>query len=176
MIRHFILQAGAAAVLGASVLAAGAPAVAAHAQASPNWLVFNTKAHTATLTLVAGYSDDQSGFNFNGYAKGAMVVTVRSGDKVTVVFSNKAPMPHSAEITAYSQRAAVVGFKPAFAGAYSPDPTVGVTPGKVQRFSFVAKATGTYAIVCSVPGHAAGGMWDTLKVVAKGTPSITISR
>jgi glucose dehydrogenase len=41
-----------------------------------------------------------------------------------------------------------------------------------QSFTFTASATGTYAIVCGVPGHAVAGMWDVLQVTKGGTATI----
>ena len=68
------------ALAGATALALtlpGVPAAAAHRPASaPHWLVADTKKHTATLTLVAGYNSAVGGFNFNGYGKGKMVISV----------------------------------------------------------------------------------------------------
>jgi uncharacterized cupredoxin-like copper-binding protein len=40
------------------------------------------------------------------------------------------------------------------------------------HFNFVPNKAGKYAIVCAVPGHAAGGMWDVFMVTKGGKPSI----
>src|SRR5437868_15542947 len=40
----------------------------------PQWLASNTTTHTITLTLIAAYSNALSGFNFNGYGHGKMVI------------------------------------------------------------------------------------------------------
>ena len=40
-------------------------------------------------------------------------------------------------------------------------------------FEFTPSVMGNYRIDCLVPGHEPAGMWDTLKVVDSGTPSIT---
>ena len=166
------------ALAGATALAVavpGLPAAAAHQPAgTPRWLVA-TGRNTVTLTLTAAYTNAGSGFNFDGDAKGKMVVSVPVGYKVNVVFSNKSTIPHSAVVTAYSKRTAASGFTPAFRGAQSPNPTSGSTKGTTQHFTFTANKVGTYAIVCAVPGHAAGGMWDVFKVTRAGSkPSIKV--
>src|SRR5919202_5986886 len=65
----------------------------------PQWLAANTTTHTITLTLIAAYSDALSGFNFNGYGHGKMVISVPVGWHVTVIFRNRSALPHSALVT-----------------------------------------------------------------------------
>jgi hypothetical protein len=61
---------------------------------------------------------------------------------------------------------------PAFPGSSSPDPSAGIAKLKVpQVFSFTASKVGTYAILCGVPGHAIGGMWNVFKVANVDTAS-----
>lgn len=151
------------------------PLVPAHA-AAPRWLVVNARKHTATLTLIAGYDDALGGFNFDGYGKGKMIVSVPAGYRVHVAFSNRGKYPHSAVVVAYAHRGDVAGYTPAFRGAASPDDANGVMPGAVQRFSFVANKAGTYALVCGVSGHEGAGMWDVLKVTKGGKASLTVKK
>jgi len=140
------------------------------------WLVANTKARTATLTLIAGYNNARGGFNFDGYANGTMVVGVPSGYRVTVVYSNRGQYPHGVVITPYAKKNALTDFPLAFRGAASTDPANGVATGTAQRFSFTANRVGTYAIMCAVGGHEHAGMWDVLKVTRGGAPLFTIVR
>jgi sulfocyanin len=166
------------ALAGATALALALPCLptaAAHRPAgTPRWLVVNAKAHTVNLTLTAAYNGNVGGFNFDGDARGKMVVSVPVGYTVNVIFTNKSAVPHSAVITAYSKRSSASGFTPAFRGAESKNPTTGITKGTTQRFSFRANKVGTYAIVCAVPGHAVGGMWDVLKVTRGGMATIKV--
>src|SRR5919199_4974164 len=138
----------------------------------PQWLAANATTHTITLTLIAAYSNALSGFNFNGYGHGKMVVSVPVGSHVTVIFRNKSAVPHSALVTAYAKRTSTSGFSPVFSGASSPHPARGIVAGQTQRFSFVAVREGTYALVCAVPGHAAAGMWDVLQVTRGGKAAL----
>ena len=163
--------------LAAGLLATGLalPLASAHA-ATPRWLTVNAKAHAVTLTVIAGYTDALGGFNFDGYGRGRMVVTVPAGYRVHVVFSNRGKYPHSVAVVAYAHRGDTAGYTPAFHGAISPDAANGIMAGTVQRFAFVAGKVGTYALVCGVPGHESAGMWDVLKVTHGGQASLTIQK
>jgi hypothetical protein len=167
--RHFALAAGLIAV-GLAL-----PRASAHA-ATPRWLTVNAKAHAVTLTVIAGYNDALGGFNFDGYGRGQMVVSVPAGYHVNVIFYNRGKYPHSVAVVAYAHRGDTAGYTPAFHGAISPDAANGIMAGTVQRFSFVAGKVGTYALVCAVSGHEGVGMWDVLKVTRGGQASLTIKK
>ena len=150
-----------------------APVQLSHA-AKPKWLTWNASTHTAAITLIASYNSALDGYNFNGYGKGKMVITVPVGAHVKVTFKNKSSaLTHSALVTPYSQRNSAGTFPLAFPGASTSDPTTGTAADVTEHFSFVASKVGTYAIVCAVPGHNAFGMWDTLKVVKSGSAKIS---
>lgn len=133
------------------------------------WMTYSTYAHTATLKLVAGYNSELGGLNYNGYGRGKMVVSVPTGWKVTVDFSNQGRLPHSVAIT-HSARSTA----PAFPGAALPpsELTAGIAPGRSAAFTFTTGTPGTYRIACLVPGHQSAGMWDTFMVTG---PSVTPS-
>jgi sulfocyanin len=140
--------------------------------APPQWLVATTTTRTITLTLIAAYTSALSGFNFNGYGHGEMVMSVPVGSHVTVIFRNRSALPHSALVTTYARKTSTTGFSPVFSGASSPDAARGIAAGQTQRFSFVADRVGSYALVCAVPGHAAAGMWDVLQVTQGGKAAL----
>lgn len=75
-------------------------------------------------------------------------LTAKAG-KVTITFTNAAPLGHNLTIQQGSG-GAVVGASPTFSGG-SKTLTVALKPG-------------TYTYFCSVPGHRAGGMEGTIKV------------
>jgi len=172
--RPFILAS--ALTLTLTLATASVPLCASAAVAPPpaHWFSANVRARAATLTLIAGYTDALGGFNFDGYGKGAMVVSVPSGYRVTILYHNKGAYPHSVLVTPYARKDLVEGWPVAFRGAASSDATNGASPGAMQRFSFVADRVGTYAIICAVAGHEQAGMWDVLGVTRGGKPSITI--
>ena len=61
---------------------------------------------------------------------------------------------------------------PAFPGATTPDPVLGLEKGKTARFTFTASRAGTYRIACLVPGHEEARMWDVLVVGGVKRPTI----
>jgi len=150
------------------------PFASAAAPPLSHWFSANTRARTATLTLIAGYTDALGGFNFDGYGKGAMVVSVPSGYRVTILYRNNGQYPHSVLVTPYARKDLVTNWPVAFRGAASRDATNGASPGATQRSSFVADRVGTYAIICAVAGHEQAGMWDVLRVTRGGKPSIMV--
>lgn len=152
---------------------------ASSAAKDPTWIT--TKGKVVTLTVIAAYKNVAAGFNFNGYAKGKMTITVPTGDTVNVVFSNATSITHSAQIIAAPKKGTPVqgpgSVADAFKGASSPDPKDGVTKGVTQKFSFLATKAGNYQLICAVPGHLVAGMWDNFVVSSKvKTGTITISK
>lgn len=144
--------------------------------ATPRWLTYDARKHQATLTLIAGYDNALSGFNFNGDGKGRMVVSIPRGYHVVVHFSNHGAYPHSVVITPYALKDnpqyQESGYPNAFKGSSTPDNTIGIDSSHaVESIAFTASKVGSYAIVCGVSGHEPIGMWDVLKVTSGGTPS-----
>jgi sulfocyanin len=133
--------------------------------AEPQWVQWDAGSKTANVTLVAAYNGTNGYFNFDGYATGHLTITVPVGAKVVVSFTNKAGLPHSAVVTPFASHTLPGNFPLAFPGSSTPDPAAGAASVKVpQVFTFTAGKAGQYAIVCGVPGHALGGMWDILTV------------
>lgn len=109
-----------------------------------------------------------TGFNFDGYSKGQMTVTVPQGWKVNVHCSNQTSIPHSCAVVADANSTS-----PVFPGAASPNPDSGLSRGQSAIFSFTATNPGHYRIVCLVPGHESDGMWDSFNVISAGSPSVS---
>jgi sulfocyanin len=145
-------------------------AVQAHtpagAAATPTWVT--TQGKVVHLTLIAGYNNTNSGFNFDGAAHGQMTVTVPLGDRVVATFKNNAQgVQHNVVVIAYTRSLPASGSSPAFQGAASPTPQFGQgspQQGAPQTFSFVANKAGRYMLICGIAGHAIAGMWDNLVV------------
>jgi hypothetical protein len=156
----------------ASVLFATSALAAPQAKSSAakKWLSVNTSTRTATYTWINGYNGKNNGYNIDGYFNGQMVLTVPVGWTVKVKCSvaSSSPVNHSCAVTKK-----LSATKTAFAHAAIKDPTGGLVPGGSETFKFVPTTTGTYKMLCLVPGHEEAGHWDTLKVIASGTPSIT---
>ena len=154
------------AIIAAAALLVVVPAAAAGAG---RWITWNAAARTVDLTLVAGYDGSNNGFNFDGYGRGRLLVQVPLGWRVTVTCRNTGSMRHSCAIVRGPMTAV-----PAFPGATTPDPVLGLAKGKTARFTFTASRAGTYRIACLVPGHEEARMWDVLVVGGVRRPSIQV--
>lgn len=128
--------------------------------ASSQWMPQqNPMAKTVTFKVVAAYNNAANGYNFDGGAHGNLTFTVPVDWKVTMRFTNRAAVPHSAVVAA-SRTAST----PAFAGAATPSPTSGLPKGQAASFTFTANRAGNYYLVCAVPGHEVLGMWDKVVI------------
>jgi hypothetical protein len=153
------------------LVAAGVLALLAPASTKPppaRFFHVDQSAKKEIVSLVAGYNDDNSGFNFDGYSRGEMLVTAPRGWRVVVRCSNRSSVRHSCSVVRGPMSA-----KPAFPHAYTPNPRQGLGPGQSATFSFRASRNGVFRFACLVPGHEEARMWDVLKVVRHGRPSIT---
>jgi sulfocyanin SoxE-like protein len=130
------------------------------------FLKVDARTHTASVTLIASYNGTNNGFNFDGYSRELMWKVPR-GWTVRVLCENRGSLRHSCAVVANS-----LATKPAFPGASTRHPKVGLAPGKKARFSFRAAKAGTYRFACLVPGHEDARMWDVLKIVRRGKPSV----
>src|SRR5438552_1900034 len=94
-----------AVLLGATSMAAATtrPATARPATArpatTPTWVT--TTGKVVHLTVIAGWNNNNAGFNFDGAAHGQMVVTVPLGAKVIASFKNTVNTPHNVVIIPY---------------------------------------------------------------------------
>jgi plastocyanin len=172
MTRHSLVAVGACLLLGMACWPGLAGPTGRARAAEPVWVRWDPSSNTASVTIQAAYNEVGSGFNFDGYNMGHLTIIVPLRAKVVVDFTNRSDVPHSVVITAYNLRSSVGPFPPAFPGASIPNPSAGVANLKVPEvFSFTASKVGTYAMVCGVPGHAVGGMWDVFQVANVATAS-----
>jgi Sulfocyanin (SoxE) domain len=151
------------------VIAAAAVALSLAAQAPPpprKFLAVDAHRHRVTITLIASYDGENNGFNFDGYSR-FLMWTVPKGWTVRVVCRNRGPLRHSCAVV---QNAGST--KPAFRGASSPQPQLGLEAGHVARFTFRASRKGVYRFACLVQGHEEARMWDVLKITRGGKPSV----
>ncbi len=160
--------ASAATLLATLLLAAAAPATATRPNPA-QFLASNAAGKLVHLTLLAGLGAANNGFNFDGYGRGELLVRVPLGWRVVVDCENRGGLRHSCAIVHGSLAAT-----PAFRGAATKQPAVGLSPGAKATFSFTAGRTGTFRIACLVPGHEQARMWDVLVVGRGGRPSISV--
>jgi len=142
-----------AAVLAIVLVAAGAPS---RGQTAPP--------KTAEFTLVAGKTPANGTFNFNGYAKGAMTITVPVGWRVVIHYTNGSALRHSFSVIPYTGTQPDKSEPPVFAGAATRDPVSGIAVGGQETITFVAGKPGKYEYFCGILGHALAGMWNYLVV------------
>jgi len=130
------------------------------------FLAVDAQGHRVTVTLIASYNGENGGFNFDGYSR-VLMWTVPRGWTVRVVCRNRGPLRHSCAVVQGADSA-----KPAFRGAETPQPRLGLEAGHTERFTFRASRTGVYRFACLVAGHEDARMWDVLKVTGRGKPSV----
>jgi hypothetical protein len=141
--------------------------LAGKAPPSPSrFLAVDAHRHRVTITLIASYDGTNGGFNFDGYSR-YLMWTVPRGWAVHVVCTNRGPLRHSCGVV---QGAGST--KPAFRGAATPQPLVGLGSGGTARFTFRAGRTGVFRFACLVPGHEDARMWEVLKITRGGKPRV----
>jgi hypothetical protein len=141
-------------------------AVAAKPPDPKRFLRVDARHRTVNVTLIAGYDGSNNGFNFDGYSR-YLMWTVPRGWLVRVTCTNRGELRHSCAVVRGPSSTT-----PAFHGASSPQPLVGLAHGRTATFAFRATKAGVYRFACLVPGHEAARMYDVLKVVARGKPSV----
>ena len=120
------------------------------------------------VMLEAGLGGGNGGFNFDGYGRGELLVTVPKGWRVTVKFANSSGRPASCAVVSGPGSTSV-----AFPGASTPSPVQGIASGRTATFSFRATQTGSYRFASMVPGQEEARMYDVLEVVRTGRASIS---
>lgn len=153
-----------------------AAAIAAAAVAAgPMTAGLAAPAHSAEVSIIAGKADADSGFDFNGYQKGAMTITVPVGWQVDMQFTNANDLPHSlAVLPVGAEKQPAPSAAPVFPGATTKEFQAGLPKGTKQTLTFEAAKSGTYVLVCGVAGHSVAGMWDRLVVSPTAdAPSVT---
>jgi Sulfocyanin (SoxE) domain len=124
------------------------------------------------VTLVPGYDDAYNGFNFNGYGKGQVLVTVPRDWTVTVRCENtRSGQRHSCAVVRGAGSGSGSG-SPAFPGAA----TQSLAAGRSASFTFRADALGIYRLACLVAHHEQAGEWDVLEVATAPRPAVRLLR
>ena len=136
-------------------------------------------AATAAFAVVASQTPANGELNFNGADKGRLVITVPVGAAVQLTLSNKGSLPHSLQIIPYTDHPpAQATPAPAFPGAETKNPTVGIIKGQTAVAQFTASKPGKYLLMCGFPGHALLGMYGIFEVSpsAAAKPSLVINK
>ena len=130
------------------------------------YVTYDAATKTVTFRLVAGP------FQFNGYGNGGATLTVPPGSNNVWNFEQADGTPHSAEVASGTGPVPNAAGDPAIPRAYTNKVVEGLPQGATDVLRFTAPDTGSYRIICGVPGHALSGMWIWLKIdPAAKTPS-----
>lgn len=130
----------------------------ASAAVDSQFLKYDPATRTVTFLLRAGP------FDWNGFTSGGATLTVPPGSANVVNFEQNDGTPHSAEISAGSGQIPNSGGDPAIPRAYTNKVVEGLPQGAKDVLRFTAPDSGTYRIICGVPGHALSGMWIWYKI------------
>jgi len=134
------------------------PAASPAATADSGFVQYDPATKTVTFRLVAGP------FDFDGFTNGGATLTVPPGSNNVWNFEQSDGTPHSAEIAAGTGPLPNSGGNPAIPRAYTNKVVEGLPQFAKDVIRFTAPDSGTYRIICGVPGHALSGMWLWLKV------------
>ncbi|MDQ6766618.1 MAG: hypothetical protein M3Z41_02285 [Candidatus Eremiobacteraeota bacterium] len=153
-----------------------AKASTAPASSGPAGMHFDAAKKTVSFDIGMASNGNNGTFNFNGYGRGEMTITVPLGWKVHMHVTNKGygAIPHSLEVVTPSETVPQQAVDPAFPQAETINLVPGMSVNQSDNVDFVANKEGKYWIMCGVPNHAIGGMWDWF-IVAKSAqvPSVT---
>lgn len=143
---------------------------------TPAWMALDETAQTVSMDIVAGETEANNRWNFNGLYAGEGAIVVPQGYSVTINFTNADPnQPHSFGIDEAmdSYPAVFESPEPVFAGAISPDAgTTGTAPNGTATITFTTDTAGEYAMICYIAGHAVAGMVIPFEVSADGSAGV----
>ncbi len=150
--------AAAAETATAAATVAAKPTDSAPAAADPEYLKWDPATKTVTFQLVAGP------FDFNHFTNGGGTLTVPPASTNVWNFLQNDGTPHSAEVASGTGPVPNSGGDPAIPRAYTNKVVEGLAQGATDVIRFTAPDTGSYRIICGVPGHALSGMWIWFKI------------
>lgn len=145
----------------------------------PDWMSVDHDAQTVTMDIVAGQTDANNHWNYNGYHSGNARIVVPEGYEVTINFTNQDDLsPHSLGIGAETSnfKPTYENPQPVFDGAITESAdnmSESTQPGQSETITFTAGSAGEYAVICYLPGHATAGMWIYFDVSAEGEAGFT---
>jgi FtsP/CotA-like multicopper oxidase with cupredoxin domain len=152
------------------------PVAPTGAMTIPDWYGVDHDARTVAIELTAGATADNNYWNYNGFTKGQIAITVPEGYTVEITLINQDPnMAHSVGISAELANFMLMSPDPVFAGAISENPQSMIDstmPGETETITFVADAAGNYSMVCYIAGHSAVGMWLFFNVSSDGQAGV----
>lgn len=166
-----------ASAVACSFIVAGAGSLTAQEPTVPDWMQVDHDAQTVTMEIIAGTTDENRSWNFNGYYSGNAEIIVPEGYEITVAFTNEDPSnPHSLGIgEPQDMYPPDVDPTPVFDGAVTrgaASKARATQSGQSETITFTASAAGEYAMICYIQMHAAMGMWTYFTVSADGAVGV----
>jgi Sulfocyanin (SoxE) domain len=128
-----------------------------------DFLKLGDKPKTVRLLVVATWTDDNYGMNFNGHSRGGALYTVPKGWTVEVTYINPGPVPHSLIVIEKSALKKIQIPEPYFKGAAVPNHVQGMSYDRAS-FTFTPGEAGEFALACGFPTHALNGHWIGLDI------------
>lgn len=156
------------ALLAAAPLPAQSPEAAPAAPAP--WVIADSAAGTAHITLEVTAPADSRSALLNGFREGGVQIVVPLRWTVTWDWrSADSAGKHSLVVMAEREKLPTEGGRPAFTNAMSRSVTAGLVAGQSDRTTFEAEEAGWFWLLCGVPGHAIAGEWIGLRVDPEAT-------
>lgn len=142
---------------------------------SPGWLVADSAARTAVLTLTVTRGSDGSAL-INGHRRGELQIVVPLNWTVRWDWRNAdSGATHSLVVMVEREKLPTEGGRAAFTNAMSRMVTAGLPAGEADRTTFTAEEAGWYWLLCGVPGHAIAGEYLGLRVDPEaGTATVKV--
>jgi hypothetical protein len=165
LFRHVLFPA-----LFALLAAAPLPAQSPQTAAPAPWVIADSAARTAHITLEVTAPAGSPSALLSGYREGGVQIVVPL--RWTVVWdwqSADSAGKHSLLVMAEREKLPTEGGRPAFTNAMSRSVTTGLAPGQSDRTTFEAEEAGWFWLLCGVPGHAIAGEWIGLRVDPEAT-------
>jgi hypothetical protein len=153
-------------LLAAAPLPAQSPPPAAPAP----WVIADSAARTASITLEVTAPAGSPSARLNGYREGGVQIVVPLRWTVTWDWrSADSAGKHSLVLMAEREKLPTEGGRPAFTNATSRGVASGLPAGQSDRTTFEAEEAGWFWLLCGVPGHALAGEWIGLRVDPEAT-------
>ena len=132
---------------------------------SIRWLVSDSAAKAAELSIVVTRPRGAESALLNGYRRGEARILVPVGWTVRWNWRNAdSSSRHSLVVMAEREKIPLEGGRPAFSNAMTRMVTEGLPAGRTDQTTFEAEEGGWYWLLCGVPRHALAGEWLELRI------------
>jgi hypothetical protein len=143
---------------------------AAPSSDSISWLVADSAAKTAELSIEVTRPPDAASALLNGHRRGEARIIIPLGWTVRWNWRNAdSSSRHSLVVMGEREKVPLEGGRPAFSNAMTRMVTEGLPPGETDQTTFEAEEAGWYWFLCGVPSHALEGEWLELRVDPEAT-------